>query len=93
VLEAGAAAIVGSASSATPGECPTTDEIVAAVMAYEVESGVTVLEALRYILAAVSGVTSKTGDTRTFDAGGNPGTVRIAATVDAQGNRSSVTLT
>jgi hypothetical protein len=68
-------------------------EVVAALMAYEVETGVTFKEAIRYILAAVAGkVSGADSTTMTFDAGGNPGTTRITATVDASGNRTSVTL-
>jgi len=75
------------------GTSASAAEIVAALMVYEVESGVTFLEAIRYILAAAAGVLSGAdGATVTIKAGGNPATTRIQATVDSSGNRSSVTL-
>jgi hypothetical protein len=62
-------------------------------MNYEIETGVRVLDALRYILAASAGVlTGADGTTVTIKAGGNASTTRITASVDASGNRTSVTL-
>ena len=72
---------------------PTADLVIAELMAYEIEPGVSFGNAIRYIFAALAGkLSGADGTTVTIDAGGNPGTTRITATVDANGNRSSVTL-
>ena len=58
-----------------------------------VESGITVREALRYLAAALAGVLSGAATTTVaISAIGNAATPRISATVDANGNRSAVTL-
>lgn len=58
-----------------------------------IEAGVTPRMALRYVLAATVGEASGLGTTTaTFKAAENSGTTRITATVDADGNRTSVTL-
>jgi hypothetical protein len=67
-------------------------DVVTALRAWAVETGQTFEEVMQRAYAVLVGVTSKVGDERTFDAGGNPGTTRVTATVDAQGNRSNVTL-
>lgn len=58
-----------------------------------VESGISILAALRYIASAVAGVLSGAAtSTVNVQAIGNPATNRISASVDTSGNRSSVTL-
>jgi hypothetical protein len=67
--------------------------VVTALKAWAVETGVTYEQAMQAILAATAGVAAGAATTTmTFDAAMNPGTTRITATVDASGNRSSVTL-
>jgi hypothetical protein len=58
-----------------------------------VETGVNARQALSPILAAAAGVVSGAATTSVVIKGGNVATTRIAATVDADGNRSAVTLT
>jgi hypothetical protein len=58
-----------------------------------VETGVNARQALSPILAAAAGVVSGADTTSIVIKGGNVATTRIAATVDADGNRSAVTLT
>lgn len=83
---------VPSVSNGAGGGTADPSAIVAALMAYEVEAGVTVQTALRVMLAAVSGPTSGLGtDTeRYFDPSGV--IARITATFDGNSNRTSVTL-
>lgn len=83
----------GGSDTAPPApDCPTTAQIVAAVMGYELEAGVTVEAALRIILAAVSGRTTGLGtDTERYLS--VDGTLaRITASFDGNANRTSVTL-
>lgn len=57
------------------------------------EAGVTVRQGLRYSAAALAGVLAGAATTNVTIAGiGNASTPRISATVDGNGNRSSVTL-
>lgn len=56
----------------------------------EVEAGITMTEALKAIAAATAGVS--TDDGNTFQAIGNDATTRITASVDGDGNRTSVNL-
>jgi hypothetical protein len=58
-----------------------------------VETGVNARQALSPILAAAAGEVSGADTTSVVIKGGNVATTRIAATVDADGNRSAVTLT
>ena len=59
-----------------------------------VESGVNARQAMAIIAAALAGQVSGAGGTTvTIKAADNPGTTRISATVDANGNRSALTLT
>lgn len=61
--------------------------------AIAVESGVNARQALSVCLASAAGVLSGAAtETIVIRAGANPGTTRITATVDEDGNRSSVTL-
>lgn len=87
-------AYFGSGSDTAPPapDCPTTSQIVAALMAHEIEPGVSVQAALRIILAAVSGRTTGLGtDTERYLS--VDGTLaRITATFDGNANRTSVTL-
>lgn len=58
-----------------------------------IESGVTPRQAIRYTAASVVGVLAGAATTNiTMAAIGNSGTNRITATVDANGNRSAITL-
>ena len=58
-----------------------------------VETGITVQQALQYIASAVTGVLAGAATTTvTIAAINNSGTNRITATVDANGNRSAVSL-
>lgn len=58
-----------------------------------VESGISLLEALRYMAAALAGVLSGAATTTiTIKAINNSGTTRIVATVDSNGDRSAITL-
>jgi hypothetical protein len=85
--------MAGLGTVTTAGAGASAAEIVAALMAHEIETGVTFGDAIRYILAAAAGTLAGAAtDTVTIDAAGNPGTTRITATVDASGNRSVVTL-
>jgi hypothetical protein len=70
----------------------TAAEIVALLMATEVEPGITVQTTLRVLLAAVSGPTSGLGTAteRYFDPSGL--IARITANFDGNSNRTSVTL-
>jgi len=62
------------------------------MMAEEIEPGVSLLKAQRFILAAVSGKSSGAG-TETLRFRDSTDTVdRITATVDGQGNRTNVVL-
>jgi hypothetical protein len=58
-----------------------------------IETGVNARQAMSPILAAAGGVLSGAGTTSITIKGGNTATNRIVATVDADGNRSAVTLT
>jgi hypothetical protein len=59
-----------------------------------IEAGLTPRQAQRIQTAAVAGVVSgAAGTSISIQAAGNPATLRIAATVDANGNRTAVTLT
>lgn len=82
----------GSDTAPPAPDCPTTAQIVAAVMAYEIEAGVTVEAALRIILAAVSGRTTGVGTTTERYLSVNGALARITATFDGDSNRTSVTL-
>lgn len=81
-----AAIEVGSYAS---GQDPAT-----LILAAMIETGVSMLQAQRYVLAAAAGVVTgaQTGSF-TISAGGNPSTTRIAGTGDEYGDRSSITLT
>lgn len=58
-----------------------------------IEAGVTVREGFRAFLSTMAGLVTGAGtDSLSFFAGGNPGTLRISATVDDQGNRTAITL-
>jgi len=58
-----------------------------------IESGINLLEALRYVAAALAGQLSGAATTTiTIKAINNSGTTRITATVDANGDRSAITL-
>lgn len=87
-----AAGTAGSASVSGSGTGATAEEIVALLMATEVEAGVSVQTALRVLLAAVSGPTSGLGTSteRYFDPSGL--IARITANFDSNSNRTSVTL-
>ena len=73
-------------------DCPTTTQIVAALMAHEIEPGVSVQAALRIILAAVSGRTTGVGTSTEQYLSVNGALARITATFDGNSNRTSVTL-
>lgn len=70
----------------------TAAEIVAALMAEEVEPGVSYRQALRIVLAALSGRTTGIGTGTEVYLSTDGATARITADFDAQGNRVSVTL-
>lgn len=83
---------VGGAVTLTTGE---RDSIAAALLdlAAGVETSVTVRQALRGMAAALLGQLSGAATTTaTIKAAANSGTTRITATVDADGNRSALTL-
>ena len=61
--------------------------------AIAVEAGVNARQALSPILAASAGVLSGAGTGTIVIKGGNVATTRITASTDANGNRTSVTLT
>lgn len=87
-----AAGVSGAASVSGSGTGATAEEIVTALMAHEIEPGVSVQLALRVILAAVSGPTAGIGTSteRYYDPDGV--VARITATFDGDSNRTSVTL-
>jgi hypothetical protein len=93
-LPAAPAGYGGSGSSTV-----TTDSLgrvtlaPAGLDAIVVETGVNARQALTPILAASAGVLSGAGTGSIVIKGGNVATTRIAATTDANGNRTSVTLT
>lgn len=59
-----------------------------------IEVGVTELQAQRAILAVLAGAASgMESNTPAFKAGNNPGTTRVAAATDSNGNRASVNIT
>ena len=85
-------AAVGSAMTLTSGE---RDSIAAALLdlADGVETAITLRNLCRAVGAALAGVLSGAATTTvTIKAIGNAGTTRITATVDADGNRSALTL-
>ena len=83
----------GGSDTAPPAPaCPTTAEIVAAVMAYEIEPGVTLAATLRIILAAVSGRTTGLGTSTERYLSVDGLTARIVADFDSNSNRTAVTL-
>lgn len=84
--------IATAASGGGGGDCPTTAQIVAALMAEEIETGVSVRMALRIILAAVSGRTTGVGTSTERYLSVNGALARITATFDGDSNRTSVTL-
>lgn len=76
---------------------PLTDKAgfslaAAGLDAVQVEAGVNVRQALSPILGAAAGVLSGAATSTIVIKGGNVSTTRITATVDADGNRSAVTL-
>ena len=80
-------AVAGEAAAAVAGLstfAPATDEV---------ETGITWAEWAKALGAVLAGVASGGGTTTVvFKALGNAGTTRVTATVDANGNRSAVTL-
>lgn len=89
----GSVAVAGDLEiAAGSGTGATAAEIVAALMAHEIEAGVSVGMALRIILAAVSGRSTGVG-TSTEQYLNVAGTVaRITTAFDGNGNRAAVTL-
>lgn len=74
------------------GEVPTETDIATAVMTYTVEAGWSMEEMLRVFAAVLAGKVSGAGTgTETFR-GINDDTDRVVATVDANGNRTAITL-
>lgn len=90
-----AAGIAADAITAGKVAADVGAELAAALLdlANAVETGVTVRQALRLMASALGGVLDGAATaTVTSKAAANSGTTRITATVDADGNRSSVTL-
>lgn len=84
-VEAQAAAAAAITAAGLSTFAPGTDEV---------ESGITWDEWAKALGAVLAGMLSGGGTTTvTFEAIGNDGTDRVQATVDADGNRSAVTLT
>ncbi len=82
----------GDAMALTTGERSSTATAILD-LTDGVETGITMRQSLRYIAAALAGqAAGLDGTTVTFRAIDNAGTTRITATVDSDGNRSSVTL-
>ena len=61
--------------------------------AIEIEAGVNLKQTLAVVLSALAGKVSGAGTGTIVFKGGNNDTTRITATTDAQGNRTSITLT
>lgn len=60
---------------------------------FEIESGVTAMNALKAIAAVLAGQISTAGEaTEIFGAVGNPSTARVEITVDEDGNRTAVVI-
>ena len=83
----------GDAMALTSGERDSTATALLD-LANGVETSLTLREAMRLIAAASAGELGGAATTTiTIEAANNPGTDRIVATVDADGNRSALTLT
>lgn len=89
-LQAGATGVISAALLASD----AANEIADALLdrADAIETGITLRLASRYTVAAAAGVASGMATTTAVIKGANVLTTRITATVDADGNRSSVTL-
>lgn len=89
-LQAGATGVISAAMLASD----AANEIADALLdrADAIETGITLRLASRYTVAAAAGVASGMATTTAVIKGANVLTTRITATVDADGNRSSVTL-
>jgi len=89
-LQAGATGVISAALLASD----AANEIADALLdrADAIETGITLRLASRYTVAAAAGVASGMATTAAVIKGANVLTTRITATVDADGNRSSVTL-
>lgn len=87
-----ASAIAADAIGSSELAASAVTEIVAAIQAFEVESGVTFIQACRLIAAANGGKISGAGTTTEVIKGAGTSTTRITATVDSSGNRSVVDL-
>ena len=68
------------------------DDVTGAVLESEIEPGMTLRQALRIVTAAMAGKVSGAAGTTVTIRDVNDTTNRIVATVDANGNRSAVTL-
>lgn len=87
-----AAAIATDAIDADALATDAVTEIINAVKAFEVETGVSFLQAMRAISAMLAGTVSGGGTgTETFKSIGGS-TTRVTATADSSGNRSAMTL-